>query len=110
MRTRRWTRPTISASTSSTPPTSMAGRKAKERHFPGLVSEQSKYSLVTRNVEQEVLPACQHYGLGVIPWSPLEGGILGGALEKQEKARRSGEQAQQRVAKLRPQLEKWESF
>src|SRR5437667_1186104 len=83
---------------------------AKERHFPGLVSEQSKYSLVTRNVEQEVLPACQHYGLGVIPWSPLEGGILGGALEKQEKARRSGEQAQQRVAKLRPQLEKWESF
>src|SRR2546423_148544 len=56
---------------------------AKERHFLGLVSEQSKYSLMTRNVEQEVLPACQHYGLGVIPWSPLGGGILGGALEEQ---------------------------
>ena len=83
---------------------------AKERHFLGLVSEQSKYSLITRNIEQEVLPACQHYGLGVIPWSPLEGGILAGALEKQEKARRSGEQAQQRLARLRPQLEKWEGF
>jgi aryl-alcohol dehydrogenase-like predicted oxidoreductase len=83
---------------------------AKERHFLGLVSEQSKYSLITRNVEQEVLPACLHYGLGVIPWSPLEGGILAGALEKQEKARRSGEGAQRQLAKFRPQLEKWESF
>jgi aryl-alcohol dehydrogenase-like predicted oxidoreductase len=83
---------------------------AKERHFMGLVSEQSKYSLMTRNIEQEVLPACQHYGLGVIPWSPLEGGTLGGALEKHEKGRRAGEQAQQRLNKNRAQLEKWESF
>jgi aryl-alcohol dehydrogenase-like predicted oxidoreductase len=83
---------------------------AKERHFLGLVSEQSKYSLLTRNIEQEVLPACQHYGLGVIPWSPLEGGLLGGALEKLTQGRRSNEHAQKRIAQIRPQLEKWESY
>ncbi len=83
---------------------------AKQRNFLGLVSEQSKYSLLTRNIEQEVLPACQHYGLGVIPWSPLEGGTLGGALEKFDKGRRAGEQAQQRLNKYRPQLEKWEQL
>ena len=54
------------------------------RNFLGLVSEQHKYSLLTRQPELEVLPACQHYGVGVIPWSPLDGGILGGMLEKQE--------------------------
>jgi aryl-alcohol dehydrogenase-like predicted oxidoreductase len=83
---------------------------AKERHFQGLVSEQSKYSLITRNIELEVLPACQHWGMGVIPWSPLEGGLLGGALEKQAQGRRAKEEVQKRIDKLRPQLEKWEKF
>ena len=49
----------------------------------GLVSEQSIYNLLSRWVELEVLPAAQHYGLGVIPWSPLHGGLLGGVLRKQ---------------------------
>ena len=88
----------------------LAQMHAKSRKYLGLVSEQCKYSLMTRNSEQEVLPACQHFGLGVIPWSPLEGGLLGGVLEKQDKGRRSGEQAQKRIANQRPQLEKWESF
>jgi len=83
---------------------------ARSRRSLGLVSEQSKYSLITRNIEQEVLPACQYLGVGVIPWSPLEGGTLGGALEKHEKGRRAGEQAQQRLNKYRPQLEKWEAL
>ena len=47
-----------------------ANEAARQRHFLGLVSEQSKYSLNERTVELEVLPACQAYGLGVIPWSP----------------------------------------
>ena len=55
---------------------------ARPRHFMGLVSEQSKYSLNARTIELEVIPACRHYGLGLIPWSPLAGGLLGGALEK----------------------------
>jgi len=65
-----------------------ANESAKSRHFLGLVSEQSKYSLFSRAIELEVLPACLHYGIGVIPWSPLESGLLGGALEKATAGRR----------------------
>jgi aryl-alcohol dehydrogenase-like predicted oxidoreductase len=44
----------------------------------GLVSEQSLYNLVERRAELEVLPACRAYGVGVITWSPLAGGLLAG--------------------------------
>jgi aryl-alcohol dehydrogenase-like predicted oxidoreductase len=60
---------------------------AQQRHFLGLVSEQSIYNLLTRTVELEVLPACQDYGLGFIPWSPLHGGLLAGVLAKQQTAK-----------------------
>ena len=60
-----------------------AQEEAARRNFLGLVSEQSIYNLLTREVELEVLPACLHYGLGVIPWSPLHGGLLGGVIRKQ---------------------------
>ncbi|HVK23277.1 MAG TPA: aldo/keto reductase [Actinokineospora sp.] len=60
-----------------------AQEAAKARHFLGLVSEQSIYNLLTRWIELEVLPAARHYGLGVIPWSPLHGGLLGGAIRKE---------------------------
>jgi NDP-hexose C3-ketoreductase / dTDP-4-oxo-2-deoxy-alpha-D-pentos-2-ene 2,3-reductase len=60
-----------------------AQEAARERHFLGLVSEQSIYNLLTRWVELEVLPAARHYGIGVIPWSPLHGGLLAGVLRKQ---------------------------
>jgi aryl-alcohol dehydrogenase-like predicted oxidoreductase len=76
----------------------------------GLVCEQSKYSLAARTVELEVLPACKNYGLGVIPWSPLDGGMLGGVLQKIEKGRRAGEQVQKRIDTMRPQLEAWENL
>src|ERR1041385_358568 len=59
-----------------------ANEAAKSRNFLGLVSEQSLYNLMSRTVELEVLPACRDYGLGVIPWSPLAGGILGGISDK----------------------------
>lgn len=61
-----------------------AQEAARSRHFLGLVSEQSIYNLMTRWVELEVLPAARHYGPGVIPWSPLHGGLLGGVLRKQK--------------------------
>jgi aryl-alcohol dehydrogenase-like predicted oxidoreductase len=83
---------------------------ARERHFFGLVSEQSLYSLLTRTVELEVMPACRHFGVGMIPWSPLEGGLLGGVLGKIEKGRRAGEKMQKRIAKHRPELERWEAL
>jgi len=52
------------------------------------VSEQSLYNLLTREIELEVLPAARAYGVGVIPWSPLQGGLLGGALKKEREGRR----------------------
>ena len=60
-----------------------AQEAASQRHFFGLTSEQSFYNLAKRDIELEVLPAAQHYGLGVIPWSPLHGGLLGGVLRKE---------------------------
>jgi aryl-alcohol dehydrogenase-like predicted oxidoreductase len=83
---------------------------ARERRFMGLVSEQSLYNLNARTVELEVLPACRAFGVGVIPWSPLGGGLLGGVLEKTEGGRRSEERMRQRIEKLRPQLEAYEGF
>jgi aryl-alcohol dehydrogenase-like predicted oxidoreductase len=87
-----------------------ANGEAKARHFMGLVSEQSLYNLNARMVELEVLPACQAYGMGVIPWSPLGGGLLGGALEKANAGRRSSEQMQRQINEKRPQLEQYEQF
>jgi aryl-alcohol dehydrogenase-like predicted oxidoreductase len=83
---------------------------AAARNFMGLVSEQSIYHLDNRMIELEVIPACRHYGLGIIPWSPLAGGLLSGALAKQEKARRSGEQYEKKLNEKRPQLERYEAL
>jgi aryl-alcohol dehydrogenase-like predicted oxidoreductase len=66
-----------------------ACQEAWKRGLMGLVSEQSQYHLDNRTVELEVVPACRHYGLGLIPWSPLGGGLLGGALEKHGSGRRA---------------------
>jgi aryl-alcohol dehydrogenase-like predicted oxidoreductase len=87
-----------------------AQSKAKRRNFLGLVSEQSLYNLTERTIELEVIPACRAYGLGIIPWSPLGGGMLGGALEKEAKGRRASEQAQKNIEKHRPQLGKYEAL
>jgi aryl-alcohol dehydrogenase-like predicted oxidoreductase len=87
-----------------------ACQEAKRRHHYGLSCEQSIYSLAERTVELEVIPACQHYGLGLIPWSPLAGGLLGGALKKREEGRRSNEAFAKRVEKQRPQLEAYEAL
>jgi aryl-alcohol dehydrogenase-like predicted oxidoreductase len=81
---------------------------AKARNFLGLVSEQSKYNLMTRTIELEVIPACRSFGLGIVPWSPLAGGALGGALQKAKEGRRADERQQAEIEQHRPQLEAWE--
>jgi len=81
---------------------------ARARSFLGLVSEQSLYNLTARTVELEVLPACRAYGVGVLPWSPLAGGLLGGVLSKIEKGRRADEKLAKRIEKERARLETWE--
>ena len=87
-----------------------ANEAAKRRNFMGLVSEQSKYSLSARTVELEVVPACDDYGVGIIPWSPLDGGLLGGVLAKIESGRRASANMQQRIEAIRPQIESYENF
>ena len=87
-----------------------ANEIAKQRHFMGLVSEQSLYNLNARMIELEVIPASEKYGLGIIPWSPLAGGLLGGVIQKIEDGRRASERTQEQIAKYRPQLERWEAF
>jgi aryl-alcohol dehydrogenase-like predicted oxidoreductase len=88
----------------------MANMSARQRNFLGLVSEQSVYHLENRMVELEVVPACRHFGLGIIPWSPLGGGLLGGALQKRKEGRRGNEGFEKRVEAKRPQLEKYEAL
>ena len=87
-----------------------AQESAARRHFMGLVSEQSFYNLDVRNIELEVLPACREYGLGVIPWSPLAGGLLGGVLEQIEQGRRTSKDIQEEIEKKRPKLKAWEEL
>ena len=83
---------------------------AGERHFLGLISEQSKYSLAERTVELEVIPACRFYGMGVIAYSPLAGGLLASALEKQTHGRRSSEQMQKEIEKKHDAIGKYETL
>ncbi len=83
---------------------------AAARHFMGLISEQCIYNLAVRQVEMEVLPACRAYGLGVIPWSPLAGGLLAGALASAAEGRRASEDFRKRVEKNRAALEKFEGL
>lgn len=83
---------------------------ADQRNFLGIVSEQSIYSLRNRHIELEVIPACKHFGVGLIPWSPMGGGILCGVLEKVKEGRRTGEPLQKSAEKLRPQIQAYENL
>jgi aryl-alcohol dehydrogenase-like predicted oxidoreductase len=88
-----------------------AQEAAARRNFFGLVSEQSIYNLIVREVEMEVLPAAQAYGLGVIPWSPLQGGLLGGVVRKErDGSRRYAGRAAETIESRRPQLEAYEDL
>lgn len=89
---------------------SQANEAARSRHFLGLVSEQCLYNLNARLVEMEVLPACAHYGLGVLPWSPLSGGLLGGALGKEASGRRASEGMKNQLEKSRSKIEPYEKL
>ncbi|HEY8480488.1 MAG TPA: aldo/keto reductase [Spirillospora sp.] len=95
--------------------------EARRRHNPGLVSEQSIYSLLDRTIELEVLPACIEYGVGVLAWAPLSAGLLGGVLEKERrnqlgvplKGARIAPHRQARLAKLerhRSAIEEYEKL
>ncbi|HZD17068.1 MAG TPA: aldo/keto reductase, partial [Actinomycetota bacterium] len=87
-----------------------ANEAARARHRPGLVSEQCLYNLADRMSELEVLPASEAYGMGVLPYSPLGGGLLGGVLRKRERGRRSSQWLQEELARHRDRVEAYEGF
>ncbi len=83
---------------------------AKERHFLGLVSEQSVYNLIDRMIELELIPTCREFGLGLIPYSPLAGGLLGGVLEKELQGRRASDHIKKSIEEYSEQLRTYEAF
>lgn len=87
-----------------------ANEAAKSRHFMGLVSEQCLYNLKDRTVELEVLPACRDYGMAVIPWSPLAGGLLGGTISQSKSGRRAEKDRKDDARKHAGQLSRYEKF
>jgi aryl-alcohol dehydrogenase-like predicted oxidoreductase len=87
-----------------------ANEAARARHSLGLVSEQSLYNLAERSIELELLPACRDYGVGVIPWSPLGGGLLGGILRKAREGRSASDDMRERLEEHRGQVEEYEAF
>ncbi|MCC9204561.1 aldo/keto reductase [Arthrobacter sp. zg-Y769] len=89
-----------------------AQENARRRNFMGLVSEQSIYNLINRSVELEVLPAAQQYGLGILPWSPLQGGLLGGILQKEADGggRRAEGKVRDLLAKHEDQIRQYEEL
>jgi aryl-alcohol dehydrogenase-like predicted oxidoreductase len=87
-----------------------ANEIARARNFLGLASEQSLYNLNARTIELEVLPAVQEYGMGLIVYSPLAGGLLAGAVSKVEEGRRSSEYLQSEIDANRERLHQWEAL
>jgi aryl-alcohol dehydrogenase-like predicted oxidoreductase len=87
-----------------------AQEMARHRNFLGLVSEQSLYNLNDRMIELEVIPACEAYGIGLIPWSPVARGLLAGALEPAASGRRADEDLRKSVEKYRSRLEAYEQL
>lgn len=83
---------------------------ASSRHLLGLASEQSLYNLTQRTIELEVIPALRHFGIGLIPWSPVGMGLLGGVLRKIAEGRRASPMLQARIEQARPQVEAYETF
>ncbi|MFI9721403.1 aldo/keto reductase [Streptomyces sp. NPDC052396] len=86
-----------------------ASETARRLGSYGLVSEQCLYNLVERRAEMEVIPAARAYGLGVIPWSPLAGGLLGGAIRRSDEG---GGRSAEALAKAenRDQIQRYEDL
>jgi aryl-alcohol dehydrogenase-like predicted oxidoreductase len=85
-----------------------ANEAARRRDSFGLISEQSLYNLKTRNIELEVIPACEAYGIGILPWSPLGGGLLAGSIPQATEGRRADGGMQAAADWLRKTIDAWE--
>jgi aryl-alcohol dehydrogenase-like predicted oxidoreductase len=85
--------------------------RALRRDLLGLLTEQSVYNLMERTVELEVLPACREYGIGLLPYSPLNGGLLAGGSDRADGAgRTSAPKARRLLERERPRLAEYERW
>jgi aryl-alcohol dehydrogenase-like predicted oxidoreductase len=57
---------------------------SRERQLAAFTSAQNHYSLLTRGIEHELVPACERHGLGILPYFPLESGLLTGKYKRNE--------------------------
>jgi aryl-alcohol dehydrogenase-like predicted oxidoreductase len=83
---------------------------AASRNLLGLASEQSLYNLTQRTIELEVIPALRYFGVGLITWSPVGMGLLGGVLKKISEGRRATPDLLAQIEARRPQLQAWEAL
>jgi aryl-alcohol dehydrogenase-like predicted oxidoreductase len=87
-----------------------ANEAARRRNSFGLVTEQSLYNLKTRTIELEVIPACETYGVGLLPWSPLGAGLLAGGLREATEGRRANDGMKAAADWLKDMLSAWEGL
>jgi aryl-alcohol dehydrogenase-like predicted oxidoreductase len=87
-----------------------ANEAARSRNFMGLVCEQTRYNLLCRTPELEVIPACEGYGVGLIPWGPLMGGVLAGAAAKAKSGRRGDANAARDLKKNLSRVQAYERY
>ncbi|MCR4439982.1 MAG: aldo/keto reductase [bacterium] len=87
-----------------------ANAVAAQRHLFGIVSEQSKYNLTVRAIELEMIPMCRALGVGLLPWSPLAGGLLAGVLNESVEGRRAKDDIKKALGKYRVRVERYEAF
>jgi aryl-alcohol dehydrogenase-like predicted oxidoreductase len=87
-----------------------ANEAARRRNSFGLVAEQSLYNLKTRTIELEVIPACETYGVGLLPWSPLGAGLLAGGLREATEGRRANDGMKAAADWLKDMLSAWEGL
>lgn len=83
---------------------------AESRHFLGLSSEQSLYNLSNRAIELEVIPALRHFGIGLIPWSPIGMGLLGGDFDYSDSGRRGAPGFKEKAARYHDQLKAYQEL
>lgn len=83
-----------------------ASESALARNSLGLITEQSHYNLLTRDIELEVLPAASNYGMSVLSWSPLAGGALAGG----HGVRRSASASDTKMFDNESQLRQWQDL
>ena len=87
-----------------------ANEAARRRNSFGLISEQSLYNLKTRTIELEVIPACEAYGVGLLPWSPLGAGLLAGGLREATEGRRANDGMRAAADWLKDTISAWEGL